>query len=113
MNLFNSVDSTSSLTDSSSGIAHFTWILDTGASFHMTGDPTLLVDIKSVDGASIHLPDGTVTRATQVGTLVLSDRLSLSNVLFVPQLKVNLISLYRILKDKSYVALLTDQLCIL
>ncbi len=84
--------------DNVNGMHCFTWILDTGASFHMTGDRSLLVDLKDVNPSSVLLPDGLVATATQAGTLVLSDHLRLTDVLFVPRLKCNLISLITLLR---------------
>jgi len=51
------------------------WILDTGASHHMTGNRKILRDIVSVIPLSIRLPDGNVTIANTEGTVVLARHL--------------------------------------
>ena len=73
--------STSGSNDNLNGNPPSTWILDTEASFHMTGDQSLLVDLKDVQSSSILLPDGLMTIATEAETLVLSDHLRLTDVL--------------------------------
>ncbi|KAH9689145.1 hypothetical protein KPL70_015385 [Citrus sinensis] len=55
------------------------WILDTGASHHMTGNRKILCDIVSVIPCSIRLPDGNVTITNTEGTVVLASHLRLNN----------------------------------
>lgn len=62
------------------------WIIDTGASNHMTGNLRLLQELKDVHGCPIGLPDGQKTVATKEGTTTLDGGLKLSNVLYVPKL---------------------------
>ena len=60
------------------------WILDTGASFHMTGDSSLLSDLKNGDTSTILLLNGSSTIACRAGIVRFSDRLILRDVLSVP-----------------------------
>ncbi|KAH9705237.1 retrovirus-related pol polyprotein from transposon RE1 [Citrus sinensis] len=55
------------------------WILDTGASHHMTGNRKIVRDSVSVIPCSILLPDGNVTIANTEGTIVLASHLRLNN----------------------------------
>ncbi|KAH9678683.1 protein kinase domain-containing protein [Citrus sinensis] len=80
LNLLNSKkDSTSRISGKRNSME---WILDTGASHHMTGNRKILRDIVSVIPCSIRLPDGNATIANTEGTIVLASHLRLNNVLF-------------------------------
>lgn len=86
------------------------WIIDTGASNHMSGNikkNSDLVDISSPAG----LPNGKTTMATMEGTIRLSDQLILENVLFVPALTCYLLSVSQLLAKQKYIVLFTDKLC--
>ncbi|GAU34891.1 hypothetical protein TSUD_144220 [Trifolium subterraneum] len=58
------------------------WIIDTGASNHMTGNLRLLQELKNVQGCPVGLPDGQKVVATMEGTTVLEGGLKISNVLY-------------------------------
>ncbi|KAH9789598.1 retrotran gag 3 domain-containing protein [Citrus sinensis] len=95
LNLLNSQkDNTSRI---SGKLNSMEWILDTGASHHMTGNRKILCDIVSVIPCSIRLPDGNTTIANKEGTVVLASLLRLNNVLFVPSLTCNLISVSQLI----------------
>ena len=88
-------------------------ILDTGASHHMMGDVRLLGDLRNVVGCPVHFADGSQVQATQTGSLKLSDKIVLENVLFVPNLNCTLLSVAKLLKQTGCLAVFTDTLCIL
>ncbi|KAL0427328.1 UNVERIFIED_CONTAM: hypothetical protein Slati_2907600, partial [Sesamum latifolium] len=48
------------------------WILDTGASHHMTGNKSLLVDLKDISSSVIGMPNGDHTQASQEGPVLLN-----------------------------------------
>ena len=67
------------------------WVLDSGASFHVTSDRTQLTNCTPVaDGASIQTADGTSCCITHEGSLCTS-HFSVPDVSFVPQLSMNLL----------------------
>ena len=68
-----------------------TWIIDTGASNHMTGNLKLLQELKNVQGCPVGLPDGQKVVATKEGTTTLEGGLKINNVLYVPKLNYSLI----------------------
>lgn len=88
------------------------FILDTGASHHMTEDFSLarcgLVIIVFSWFCS-----GSKTFALKMGKLPISDELSLHNVLYVPSLNCTLISVSKILKQTGCFAMFTDAVCVL
>ncbi|CAM8954310.1 unnamed protein product [Rhodiola kirilowii] len=107
MNMFNSMQS---VTEKSGMIS--SWIIDTGASYHMTGDAALLRNITNVDPVSIKLPDGRVSSATKKGCLYMSN-FRISHVLLVPQLSCNLLSFAQLAHDLHLLVLLTDKFVVL
>ncbi|XP_010496910.1 PREDICTED: uncharacterized protein LOC104773936, partial [Camelina sativa] len=74
-------------------------VLDTGASHHMTGDLSLLVDVFDIIPSPVTKPDGHPSWATKCGSLPLSSAYLLTNVLFVPNLNCTLISVSKLLKQ--------------
>ncbi|KAL0362337.1 UNVERIFIED_CONTAM: hypothetical protein Scaly_1188900 [Sesamum calycinum] len=55
------------------------WIVDTGAKRHMCGDVTLLHSLTRIDpNPIIHLPNGSVTKATHIGTAQPTDSIALA-----------------------------------
>jgi hypothetical protein len=68
------------------------WVLDSGASFHVTSDQSQLVACKPVtDATSIQTADGTSCHITHQGSLC-NNYFSVPNVSYVPQLSMNLLS---------------------
>eukprot|EP00253_Pinus_taeda_P025736 PITA_25736 len=82
------------------------WFLDSGASFHMTGDKDLLSDLEDKDlGVHIKMGDDGRYSATGIGTISFERESGkpfvLKEVMHVPRLKKNLISV-AMLEDKGY-----------
>jgi hypothetical protein len=59
----------------------------------------------------VGLPNGQQTAATKEGTVVLSDKLKLANVLYVPSLQCNLISVSQLINESDCVAQFTNKIC--
>ena len=89
------------------------WILDSGASMHMTGRRDLFDWLRKWETACVELPDGTKTVANEMRYVKLSKDLCLKNVLYVPSLKCNLISIGQLLKEKDYIVTFTDSFCVI
>jgi hypothetical protein len=82
------------------------WFLDSGASFHMTGDRDLFSDLEDKDlGVHIEMGDDGRYSATGIGTISFERESGkpfvLKEVMHVPGLKKNLISV-AMLEDKGY-----------
>ncbi|GAU51477.1 hypothetical protein TSUD_413660 [Trifolium subterraneum] len=59
-----------------------TWIIDRGASNHMTENMTFMHKIKSVQGCPVGLPNGEQAVATHEGIIILDRGMQLNNVLY-------------------------------
>ncbi|GAA0163696.1 hypothetical protein LIER_19497 [Lithospermum erythrorhizon] len=86
------------------------WIFDTGATVHATGTLGFLVDQFDVVVCPLTLPDGSVIYSTRRGSVVLLASLILRNVLYVPNLSCNLISISQLLVEQCDI-LFTHNLC--
>ncbi|KAF7802733.1 putative mitochondrial protein [Senna tora] len=67
------------------------WIVDSGASSHVTGNKLLLFDTRKPKGKNtVQLPDGVVKVVELIGRVKVMEGITLENVLFVPDFKYNL-----------------------
>ncbi|CAH0719652.1 unnamed protein product, partial [Brenthis ino] len=85
------------------------FIIDSGATAHMCADSTLVQDPVNKKCA-ITVANGQQLQCEMVGKTTLSDNVSLSNVLFVPDLSNNLISVSEI-TNKGYVVTFHKDYC--
>ncbi|XP_019085390.1 PREDICTED: uncharacterized protein LOC109126341 [Camelina sativa] len=88
------------------------WIIDTGASNHMTGSLDFLSDVCDMAPMFIKLPDGRFTISTKQGTVSLGSHLRLLNVFFVDGLQCHLISVSQLTRDRSCIFQISDKICI-
>ena len=95
-----------------SGMTSTSWILDSGATHHMTSDATHLVDLTPIH-SSVRTADGTSLPVTQCGRLVPTTHQSvaLPTVHHVPGLALNLISVSQ-LTDHGLTVTFTFSACV-
>ncbi|KAK2405521.1 putative mitochondrial protein [Trifolium repens] len=89
------------------------WIIDTGASNHMTGSVMSMHDLHNIQSCPVGLPDGQHTTATKEGTVILDGGLKLTNVLYVPKLNCNLISVPQLIDESDCIFQFTNKLCVI
>ena len=76
---------------------HTTWIVDSGASDHMTGNLNVFHEyIPYHDNFSVRIADGTLSRVLGRGSVIISKDIILYFVLYVPKLDCNLLSISRL-----------------
>ncbi|KAJ1407550.1 Retrovirus-related Pol polyprotein from transposon TNT 1-94 [Sesbania bispinosa] len=93
---------------------HSEWIIDTGASSHMTGNLNLLCGLRGVVGCPVRLPDGKQLMAYKEGTVTLNEGLKMENVLYVPTLSCNLLSISQLTDETTNcVVYFTNNLCVM
>jgi len=77
------------------------WIVDTGASNHMTRVLQKLIDYKQCDkDVKAIMADGTISHAKGEDSIYLNG-LWLKSIFFVPNLRCNLISISKLSRDKN------------
>jgi hypothetical protein len=78
------------------------WIVDSGASDHMTGDSTLFSSYSPCAGNhKIKIADGSFSAIAGKGSVVLSPSLTLKDVLHVPNLSCSLMSVSKLAQEKK------------
>ena len=83
--------------------SHNSWVIDFGASDHISGNTSLFLTISFQDKSHfITLANGSKTSSKGVDRVILSPSLTLKCVLFVPHCPFNLISLSQLTKLFSY-----------
>jgi hypothetical protein len=78
------------------------WIIDSGASVHMTGDPSLLFNIRQNNKIKVVIPNGLEISSSRIGSAKLGN-ISLKKVFLVPGLKRNLLSVSELPKTYDVV----------
>lgn len=73
------------------------WVIDSGASDHMTGNSNIFSDFSThASVAHVTIADGSTTKVLGSGTVNLSPSISLSSVLSLPKFSFNLLSVTKI-----------------
>ncbi|XP_074283626.1 uncharacterized protein LOC141608163 [Silene latifolia] len=91
----------------------FNWIVDTGASDHMTSQISILSNIQKLEKPLIvALPDGSIKFVYQMGRVVLTPTIKL-DVLVIPGFRQNLLSVSKLVEQSKMTAIFTPTECIL
>ena len=77
------------------------WVLDSGCSNHMTGNPSLFFKIKMCKGGDVTFGDNSKCKIIGKDSIGSEDCISIHNVLLVKGLKFNLLSISQ-LCDKGH-----------
>lgn len=89
------------------------WILDSGATDHMTSHSSLLSESQPPFSHTVNLPNGTSAPITHTGNIVFNRDITLENVLCVPTFRLNLISASKITKGLNCSVTLFPDSCVL
>lgn len=91
------------------------WVLDSGATDHICHDLSLFHSYKVIDNPdnTITVPDGRKIQITHIGTIILNDIITLSQVLYVPGFHFNLISVPKLCHDFSGIVTFSANQCTL
>lgn len=73
------------------------WILDSGATDHVTHDFNLFMTFHFIKHVSVHLPNGLSVSARYCGCIKISKDLWLYNVLYIPEFTFNIISIPKLI----------------
>ena len=88
------------------------WVIDSGATDHMTGNSRLFLSYKPCAGnKKVKVANGTLTPIAGIGSVKISN-ISLSKVLHVPSLACNLVSVKKITKELNCRAIFLPDSCV-
>ncbi|RVX20036.1 Retrovirus-related Pol polyprotein from transposon RE2 [Vitis vinifera] len=88
------------------------WIVDSGASDHMTGDATIFDTYSSCpNNLTVRIAYGSLSKVAGTGSVVLSRDLTLNSVLLVPNLDCNLLSISKLTKEKRCITNFSSTHC--
>lgn len=89
------------------------WIFDSGASDHMCNTIKLFTNIRDIASKNhkIIIPDGTTLNVMKIGDISLTKDLFLKNVLFVPEIQFNLISVSKLTLDNNISLIFSTDAC--
>ena len=87
------------------------WVIDIGATDHMIHAIDLFTSITATLNTFVNLPNGEFALVTHIGTIKISDNLILYNVLCVPSLNFNMISVSQLAKSILYCLIFFGNLC--
>ncbi|WJZ81173.1 hypothetical protein VitviT2T_001027 [Vitis vinifera] len=91
---------------------HTTWIVDSGASDHMTGNLMVFHEYTPChNNSSVRIADGTLSRVFGTGSVIISKDITLHSVLYVPKLDCNLLSISRLTQDFNCVTKFLPHMC--
>ena len=82
------------------------WIIDSGATNHMTSLPTVLdyqQQVLSDKPRRVYLPNGDNVKVTHTGSCHLTSQDKIENVLLIPDFKFNLLSISKLTRDLNCV----------
>lgn len=88
------------------------WIVDFGASDHITSDKSIMTEFMPCnENHSVKIADGSLSKVAGYGSVTISKTLSLHSILFVSNLKCNLLSITKLTRDKKCVAKFFQNIC--
>ncbi|KAI3769398.1 hypothetical protein L6452_00500 [Arctium lappa] len=94
-----------------SGMHSTTWILDSGASFHMSPNSKLFASLNPMPSVPVMTADGTPMPLAGIGSIV-SSNFSLPNVYHIPKLSLNLVSVGQLFDSGYKVSFSPDSCCV-
>jgi hypothetical protein len=91
-------------------MSHSEWVLDSGASHHMSLDSSSFTSVSSSSSIPVMTADGTLMPLVGVG-FVVTPHLSLPNVYLIPNFKLNLASVGQICDSCDYLVMFSGSFC--
>lgn len=89
------------------------WIIDTGASDHMTSNLSILYDIVFLPTPIlVGIPDGTVKHVYRIGKVRLTPKIELDHVLYIPDFKHNLLSVGKLVHTSHCIVIFNTRECV-
>lgn len=97
----------------SNALSTQTWIIDSGATHHVAHNKDLFFDFSASISTSVTLPTGLGVQIAGIGSIRLSDSLTLKNVLYLPDFRLNLLSVSQLTKDLGFRVIFDPATCMI
>lgn len=88
-----------------------TWVLDSGATHHVSDDKELFVSLDMNITSSVNLPNGSTIKISGVGNIQINEHILLRNFLFIPEFRLNLISISSLTTDLGFRVIFDPSTC--
>ena len=89
-----------------------TWIIDSGATHHVTHDKSLFIKLDTSVNHYVNLPTGQTVRIGGAGIVVLNTDITLKNVLYIPEFRLNLLSISSLTTDLGSRIIFDHECCL-
>ncbi|OMO64840.1 Integrase, catalytic core [Corchorus capsularis] len=90
------------------------WVIDSGATDHITNNGELLAEIeKAIGGSPVTIPNGDKIPVKSVGKVKLPNGMKIDHVLNIPDFKCNLISVGRLTNDLNCALIFISDFCVI
>ncbi|KAL0846098.1 hypothetical protein Bca101_019344 [Brassica carinata] len=90
-----------------------TWIIDSGATHHVSHDKSLFMNLDTSVNHHVNLPTGQTVAIGGVGSVVLNKDVTLQNVLYIPSFRLNLISISSLTTDLGSRIIFDPECCLI
>lgn len=87
------------------------WILDSGATDHVTHSKKYFTSFRRINPINVSLPDGSIVVANFSGTIEFSPSFKLYNVLYLPTFKLNIVSVHLLIFNSNCKLTFHDSIC--
>nr|KYP65402.1 Retrovirus-related Pol polyprotein from transposon TNT 1-94 [Cajanus cajan] len=87
------------------------WIIDSGATDHISCSLNFFKDYSPINPVHIHLPNGSTVVACFSGTVYFTPHFVLHDVLYVPNFNFNLLSISKLISTLPYHLIFSDKIC--
>ncbi|CAL1391749.1 unnamed protein product [Linum trigynum] len=92
----------------------YEWLIDSGCNEHIVRDSRWLTSVDdNIVHSQVRIPDGTGIPVKNMGTVKLSDSLTLQRVLHVPEFKCNLLSVSRLTQEHNVEVIFLNDVCMI
>ncbi|KAL2921093.1 Retrovirus-related Pol polyprotein from transposon RE1 [Bienertia sinuspersici] len=95
-------------------ISNSEWILDSGATHHMTSNKNLIYELLEMkETPKISLPTGQTSGIIGTGKVKLRNGMELKNVMLIPSFQQNLFSIQKLSRDSNCKVMFLDDYCVI
>ena len=97
----------------SNALCSESWVVDSGATHHVAHNKDLFFELSDALNTSVTLPTGLGIKIAGIGSIRLSDSLTLKNVLYLPDFRLNLLSVSQLTKELGYRVVFDPDVCMI